>query len=100
MIDHAFKALQIKARQEVYTYLSGNHLSKLLGEGYDFSTLLEYQLGDDIRRIDWIASAKLQKPYVKHFSTYNTAKQVFLTARHIVKVFSWVCGLYHSCRTL
>ena len=69
MIDHAFKALQIKARQEVYTYLSGNHLSKLLGEGYDFSTLLEYQLGDDIRRIDWIASAKLQKPYVKHFST-------------------------------
>ena len=61
----ALKALQLKARHQVYTLLSGHNLSKLHGEGYDFSELREYQAGDDIRKINWIISAKLGKPYIK-----------------------------------
>jgi uncharacterized protein (DUF58 family) len=64
-MNHELKTLQIKARQSVYTLLSGNNLSKLHGEGYDFSELREYQIGDDIRKINWTISAKLGKPYVK-----------------------------------
>jgi len=60
-----FKALQIKARHQVYTLLSGNNLSKLHGEGYDLSELREYQPGDDVRKINWIITAKQGKPYVK-----------------------------------
>ncbi len=59
------KALQIKAKHQVYTLLLGDKLSKLYGEGYDFSELREYQMGDDIRKINWIISAKLGKPYIK-----------------------------------
>ena len=59
------KALQLKARHQVYTLLSGHNLSKLHGEGYDFSELREYQAGDDIRKINWMISAKLGKPYIK-----------------------------------
>ena len=59
------KALQLKARHQVYTLLSGHNLSKLHGEGYDFSELREYQIGDDIRKINWTISAKLGKPYIK-----------------------------------
>jgi len=59
------KALQLKARHQVYTLLSGHNLSKLHGEGYDFSELREYQMGDDIRKINWTISAKLGKPYIK-----------------------------------
>jgi uncharacterized protein (DUF58 family) len=61
----ALKALQLKAKRQVYTLLSGNNLSKLHGEGYDFSELREYQMGDDIRKINWMITAKLGKPYVK-----------------------------------
>lgn len=62
---HQWKALQLKAKHQVYTLLSGHNLSKLHGEGYDFSELREYQVGDDIRKINWTISAKLGKPYIK-----------------------------------
>jgi len=64
-MNQSFKALQLKARHQVYTLLSGQNLSKLHGEGYDFSELREYQMGDDIRKINWTISAKLGKPYIK-----------------------------------
>jgi uncharacterized protein (DUF58 family) len=59
------KALQLKARHQVYTLLSGHNLSRLHGEGYDFAELREYQIGDDIRKINWTITAKLGKPYIK-----------------------------------
>ena len=61
----ALKALQLKAKHQVYTLLSGHNLSKLHGEGYDFAELREYQMGDDIRKINWTITAKLGKPYIK-----------------------------------
>ncbi|MEA1880772.1 MAG: DUF58 domain-containing protein [Campylobacterota bacterium] len=64
-MNTALKALRLKARHQVYTLLSGQNLSKLHGEGYDFSELREYQMGDDIRKINWMISAKLGKPYIK-----------------------------------
>ncbi len=64
-MNTALKALQLKARHQVYTLLSGHNLSKLHGEGYDFSELREYQVGDDIRKINWTISAKLGHPYIK-----------------------------------
>jgi uncharacterized protein (DUF58 family) len=63
--QYALKALQLKAKRQVYTLLSGNNLSKLYGEGYEFAELREYQMGDDIRKINWTITAKLGKPYIK-----------------------------------
>lgn len=64
-MNTSLKTLQLKARHQVYTLLSGHNLSKLHGEGYDFSQLREYQIGDDIRKINWTITAKLSKPYIK-----------------------------------
>lgn len=61
------RKILIKTRRQVFTEVVGNNASLFLGEGYDFSELREYQIGDDIRKIDWIITAKLQKPYVKLF---------------------------------
>ncbi len=60
-----FKALLLKARHQVHTLLSGHNLSRLHGEGYDFAELREYQMGDDIRKINWTITAKLGKAYIK-----------------------------------
>jgi uncharacterized protein (DUF58 family) len=64
-MSFAFKTLQLKARYQVYTLLAGNNLSKMHGEGYDFSELREYQVGDDVRKINWTITAKLGRPYIK-----------------------------------
>lgn len=61
----SLKILQLKAKRQVYTLLSGNNLSKLYGEGYEFAELREYQMGDDVRKINWTITAKLGKPYIK-----------------------------------
>jgi len=59
------QTILFKAKEEIYTSLSGGNLSKILGQGYDFAELREYESSDDIRHISWINSAKLGKPYVK-----------------------------------
>ncbi len=64
-MNTSFKTLLLKARHQVYTLLSGHNLSRLHGEGYDFAELREYQVGDDIRKINWTITAKLGKPYIK-----------------------------------
>lgn len=65
MSSLALKTLQLKARHQVYTLLAGNNLSKMHGEGYDFSELREYQIGDDVRKINWTITAKLGRPFIK-----------------------------------
>ena len=79
MQQTALKALQLKARHQVYTFLSGHNLSKLYAEGYDFAELREYQQGDDIRKINWTITAKLQKPYIKEFHANRELSVVICT---------------------
>lgn len=62
------KKIIIKAKKSVFSSQIGNNTSKLKGEGYDFVELREYEDGEDIRKIDWVISAKMQKPYVKVFN--------------------------------
>ena len=78
-MNYELKMLQIKAQQSVYTLLSGNNLSKLHGEGYDFSELREYQIGDDIRKINWTISAKLGTPYIKELHANRELSVVVAT---------------------
>jgi len=78
-MNTALKVLQLKARHQVYTLLSGQNLSKLHGEGYDFAELREYQIGDDIRKISWMITAKLGKPYIKELHANRELSVVVAT---------------------
>ena len=78
-MNTSLKALQLKARHQVYSLLSGHNLSKLHGEGYDFAELREYQIGDDIRKINWMISAKLGKPYIKELHANRELSVVVAT---------------------
>ena len=61
------KELILKAKKSIFSDKIGNNPSIFKGEGYDFVELREYQLGDDIRKIDWNITAKLHQPYIKLF---------------------------------
>lgn len=55
-------------RQPVQSLLSGRHASRLRGRGLTFEELRRYQQGDDIRTIDWKATARLRTPHVRVYS--------------------------------
>jgi len=61
------KKILIKTKRAVFSEIVGNNISSLKGEGYDFSELKEYEYGEDVKNIDWMISAKMQKPYSKVF---------------------------------
>jgi uncharacterized protein (DUF58 family) len=66
-LDKVLKKILIKTKKAIFSQKIGNNTSKFKGEGYDFVELREYEDGEDIRKIDWVISAKMQKPFVKVF---------------------------------
>ncbi|MSR32240.1 MAG: DUF58 domain-containing protein [Gemmataceae bacterium] len=61
------RALEIRARKALSGSGQGRAGGILRGMGLEFSGLREYQPGDDIRHLDWKASARLAKPLCREF---------------------------------
>ncbi len=61
------KQIEIKTRGIVNEVFSGEYHSVFKGRGMEFSEVREYQIGDDIRSIDWNVTARSNSPYVKVF---------------------------------
>ncbi|HHS12510.1 MAG TPA: DUF58 domain-containing protein, partial [bacterium] len=59
--------LEITTRGLVNDVFSGEYHSVFKGRGMEFSEVREYQVGDDIRTIDWNVTARYGKPFVKVF---------------------------------
>jgi uncharacterized protein (DUF58 family) len=55
-------------RQPVHSLLAGRHASRLRGRGLAFEELRHYSQGDDVRTIDWKATARLRSPHVRVYS--------------------------------
>jgi len=61
------KRIEIQTRGLVNDVFSGEYHSVFKGRGMEFSEVREYQVGDDIRNIDWNVSARTGHPFVKVF---------------------------------
>ncbi len=61
------RQIEIKTRGVVNDVFSGEYHSVFKGRGMEFSEVREYQIGDDIRSIDWNVTARFGHPYVKIF---------------------------------
>lgn len=61
------KKILIKTKRQIFSAITGNNPSIFEGEGFDFSELREYNYGDDVRKIDWNVTARMQKPFIKVF---------------------------------
>ncbi|TWT43526.1 hypothetical protein KOR42_44670 [Thalassoglobus neptunius] len=67
-LQHEAKGFSLLPRQPVKSLLNGRHGSRLRGRGLSFEELREYRPGDDIRSMDWKATARLRKPHVRVFT--------------------------------
>lgn len=61
------RKIEIKTRGLSANIFSGQYHSVFKGRGIAFSEVREYQIGDDVRLIDWNVTARFNHPYVKVF---------------------------------
>ncbi len=61
------KRIEIQTRGLVNDVFSGEYHSVFKGRGMEFAEVREYQIGDDIRTIDWNVTARMGHPFVKVF---------------------------------
>ncbi|NOQ97043.1 MAG: DUF58 domain-containing protein, partial [Calditrichae bacterium] len=61
------RQIEISIRGVVNEVFAGEYHSVFKGRGMEFAEVREYQLGDDVRTIDWNVSARMNHPYVKVF---------------------------------
>ena len=61
------RRIEIRCRRLVNSLFLGEYHAVFRGRGMEFSEVREYQLGDDVRTIDWNVTARMGAPYVKKF---------------------------------
>lgn len=62
------RRIEIKTRRMVTDALAGEYHSVFKGRGMEFSEVREYQMGDDIRTIDWNVTSRTGSLHVKKFT--------------------------------
>ncbi len=66
-IHNKIKKIKIHTKRIMQSTIAGDYLSAFKGTGLEFHQIREYNMGDDVRAIDWLSSAKMNKIMVKQF---------------------------------
>ena len=66
-VARAARLLWVRSRREATSWLVGGYTSSFRGGGIEFEELRPYVPGDDVRSIDWNATARSGEPWVKRF---------------------------------
>jgi uncharacterized protein (DUF58 family) len=65
--DNILRRLELPVMRRLEGLLQGDYRSPARGDGLDLADLREYQFHDDVRRMDWNATARLGTPYVREY---------------------------------
>lgn len=73
------ETLALNLRTDLAGYFGGKHFVKTYGQTVEFADYREYELGDDIRRIDWNLYSRFEKYFIKQFTDERQMHiQIFL----------------------
>lgn len=70
-METKLQEILFKARKNVFSNLTSDNLTKLRGDGMDLRDIKAYEYGDDIRHINWRATAKGEEIRVNIFDEYK-----------------------------
>ena len=62
---HELRYIELRAARRIRSLRVGSYTSPLRGEGFDFDQHRPYRPGDDVRRIDWNATARLGGAFLR-----------------------------------
>lgn len=63
--EPALRRLELVVTRRLDGLLQGEHLGLLPGPGSEFAEARPYQVGDDVRRMDWNVTARTAEPHVR-----------------------------------
>lgn len=61
------RQIELKTKRLVSESVAGQYHSVFKGQGMNFDEVREYQPGDDVRKIDWNVTARMNQPFIKKF---------------------------------
>ena len=89
------ETLTVELRANLAGFFGGKHLVKTYGQTVEFADYREYQLGDDIRRIDWNLYSRFEKYFLKLFTDERQMHtQIFLDCSASMGKFNPEKGAY------
>ena len=65
-VMHELRYIEVYTGKKIRNQRVGAYQSPLRGAGFDFDEHQPYRQGDDVRRIDWNVTARMNAPYVRH----------------------------------
>lgn len=65
--ENLLRRLELPVLRRLEGLLQGDYKSPSRGDGLDLADLREYQFHDDVRRMDWNATARLDTPFVRDY---------------------------------
>jgi uncharacterized protein (DUF58 family) len=63
--ESALRALDVTVRRRIEGLLAGDHRASSLGVAMELAQVRAYEPGDDVRLIDWNATARMNEPHVR-----------------------------------
>ena len=70
-------SLELQARYMIEGFLAGRHRSPQKGSSVEFAEYRDYQLGDDLRRVDWRLYGRTDRLHIKQYEE-ETQLRVFV----------------------
>ncbi len=80
-VQEQIRTIQLHAKRLMQANLFGQSRSTQKGDSLEFDQIRDYQLGDDVRSVDWKSSARMNKLLVKQF--YDERQRSVLIALDI-----------------
>ena len=87
LLEHRVRGLSFLSRQPLSSILSGSHAARLRGRGLSFDELRQYNPGDDLRHLDWRASQRYGKPFVRNYTEERDRPTLLLVDQRMSMYF-------------
>lgn len=81
------RRLEVTSRRLVRDRLAGEYGSVFKGRGVELADVREYQVGDDVRTIDWRVTARMDAAYVRRYVEERELTVLFVVDRSASAAF-------------
>lgn len=95
-LNHRARGFSFLPKQPVHSLLAGRHASRLRGRGLEFEELRHYYEGDDVRAIDWRATARLGEPQLRVYTEERDRPVMLLVDQRLSMFF----GSRHAMKSV
>ncbi len=89
-LRHRASGFSFLPRQPLVSLLAGRHASRLRGRGLNFEEIRRYQIGDDIRQIDWKVTARTRKTHSRVYTEERERTTLLVVDQRITMFFGSV----------